>query len=197
MDGKVCSKCRQFKEFKGFYKNKSKSDGLHTYCKDCANKYTKKYHLENKEHVRGLIYKHHKQNPIYQIKYREKNPRDLYDKKYREGHKDQIKKYKHNYYKTEIGKEVIFKGNLKRRSHKSIAFFSPIKRKKILERDNCTCQYCGVKVHDRSTGNWNTPDKAHIDHIIPVSKGGMSEPTNLQVLCRTCNLSKNDKLVLN
>lgn len=33
----------------------------------------------------------------------------------------------------------------------------------------------------------------HIDHIMPVIKGGSSDKSNLQLLCPTCNLSKGPK----
>jgi 5-methylcytosine-specific restriction endonuclease McrA len=35
--------------------------------------------------------------------------------------------------------------------------------------------------------------KRHIDHIIPLSKGGTNDKKNIQWLCQTCNLKKNDK----
>lgn len=40
-----------------------------------------------------------------------------------------------------------------------------------------------------------SPHKAlfQIDHIVPMSKGGLSKPENLQLLCRICNLNKSDK----
>lgn len=33
----------------------------------------------------------------------------------------------------------------------------------------------------------------HIDHVVPVSRGGTSDPANLQALCPKCNLSKGAK----
>ena len=61
-------------------------------------------------------------------------------------------------------------------------------KKRILERDNYTCQQCGNSVYKE-------PNLLlEIDHIIPVSKGGTSEPKNLQTLCWRCNRSKSDKL---
>ncbi len=55
-------------------------------------------------------------------------------------------------------------------------------RRSIMERDNYTCQICGKYM----------PDEVglHIDHIIPIKKGGKSVESNLQVLCDKCNLSK-------
>lgn len=52
-------------------------------------------------------------------------------------------------------------------------------REQIMERDNYTCQICGKYMPDRVG--------LHIDHIVPVSKGGKTVPSNLQVLCSVCN----------
>jgi len=61
-------------------------------------------------------------------------------------------------------------------------------RQKIKERDNFTCQTCG-----NSTSK--EPNLLlEIDHKIPVSKGGLTEETNLQTLCWRCNRSKGNKL---
>jgi hypothetical protein len=62
---------------------------------------------------------------------------------------------------------------------------TPALREYIKERDNYTCQCCG-KVMTDNVG-------LQIDHIIPVSKGGKTEPDNLQVLCSVCNLKKSNK----
>ena len=59
-------------------------------------------------------------------------------------------------------------------------------REQIAKRDNYTCKKCGKYMPD-GVG-------LHIDHIIPVKKGGKSIPSNLQVLCSKCNGSKSDKL---
>ncbi len=32
-----------------------------------------------------------------------------------------------------------------------------------------------------------------IDHIVPITKGGKNEKSNLQILCRSCNLLKSNK----
>lgn len=55
-------------------------------------------------------------------------------------------------------------------------------RDEIAKRDNYTCQICGKYMPD-GVG-------LHIDHIIPIKKGGKSVPSNLQVLCSKCNGKK-------
>lgn len=62
-------------------------------------------------------------------------------------------------------------------------------REFIKERDNHTCCSCG-------NSTYVEPNLLlEIDHIIPVSKGGLTEESNLQTLCWKCNRSKSDKIV--
>lgn len=56
----------------------------------------------------------------------------------------------------------------------------------ILKRDGFRCQICGASAKDGV--------KLHVDHIVPVSKGGKTVPSNLRTLCNRCNLGKRDKL---
>jgi CRISPR/Cas system Type II protein with McrA/HNH and RuvC-like nuclease domain len=46
---------------------------------------------------------------------------------------------------------------------------------------------CGVVLET------NGKDRYHVDHIIPLSRGGTNYPDNLQLLCRPCNRSKGTK----
>lgn len=56
----------------------------------------------------------------------------------------------------------------------------------ILKAQNYRCGYCRKKL--RKEGR-----STHIDHIIPLARGGSNDRKNLQALCRTCNTQKNDK----
>ena len=56
----------------------------------------------------------------------------------------------------------------------------------VLRRDGFKCQICGATAQEGA--------KLHVDHIIPVSKGGKTELSNLRTLCDRCNLGKSDKI---
>ncbi|MGK2310308.1 HNH endonuclease [Cutibacterium sp. V970] len=61
-------------------------------------------------------------------------------------------------------------------------------RERIKSRDNYTCRSCGVSLSQE-------PHLLlEVDHIFPVSKGGLSVDENLQTLCWRCNRSKSNKL---
>lgn len=56
------------------------------------------------------------------------------------------------------------------------------------ERDNWICQLCGCDVD--LIKPTNKDNYAHLDHIIPLSKGGQHITNNVQTLCRKCNINK-------
>jgi len=54
----------------------------------------------------------------------------------------------------------------------------------VLKRDGYRCRACG-----RSPANHKGLE-LHVDHIKPVSQGGETKMSNLQTLCRECNVGK-------
>jgi 5-methylcytosine-specific restriction endonuclease McrA len=69
-----------------------------------------------------------------------------------------------------------------RRNQKTGLAFS---KKNILRRDNYTCQYCGTLNHPLT-----------VDHIVPKSRGGETNWTNIVVACKPCNLKKGNRTPL-
>lgn len=61
-------------------------------------------------------------------------------------------------------------------------------REQIKQRDNYMCQICCNSL------SMEPNLLLEIDHIIPISKGGTTEETNLQTLCWKCNRKKGAKL---
>lgn len=60
-------------------------------------------------------------------------------------------------------------------------------RNRIKERDGHACRICSISIE-------NEPHLLlEIDHIVPVSKGGLSIEENLQALCWKCNRTKSNK----
>ena len=59
-------------------------------------------------------------------------------------------------------------------------------RFEVFKRDNFKCQYCGMAAPDVTL---------NIDHIDPVSNGGVNDILNLITSCRNCNSGKSDRLL--
>ena len=61
--------------------------------------------------------------------------------------------------------------------------FSKAVRIETIKRDCYECQFCGSK------------DRLEVDHIIPVSRGGNDEMSNLITLCKACNIAKGTRIL--
>src|SRR5258708_37392886 len=82
-------------------------------------------------------------------------------------------------YREQILDEIVEQYELYRQQKPGASRYIPdATRLEVLERDNYQCVQCGSTQY------------LELDHIIPLSRGGGSQPNNLQVLCRSCNARK-------
>ncbi|MFX1478488.1 MAG: HNH endonuclease [Promethearchaeota archaeon] len=83
---------------------------------------------------------------------------------------------------------------------------------KVLDEESTYCKHCGAKVKGKSRHipaevkrevwkrdkgrcvNCGGKEDVEYDHIIPFSKGGSNTATNIQILCKRCNLEKKDQI---
>lgn len=59
--------------------------------------------------------------------------------------------------------------------------------RRIFDNQRGMCANCHAKLFKSGS------QKFHVDHVMPLAKGGTNWPSNLQLLCPPCNLSKGSK----
>lgn len=78
---------------------------------------------------------------------------------------------------------------------------SKTRRRRLIKRHGMRCAHCGIEgrevkhVSRRGTVSYTFPTSRHgvylsIDHVVPKSRGGSHDDSNLQVLCTSCNSIK-------
>jgi 5-methylcytosine-specific restriction endonuclease McrA len=93
--------------------------------------------------------------------------------------------------------EIRRRADSKRRAMSRDAFVEDVPRLEIFERDGWQCQivgclHPGVPV-SLDAGRYD-PLFATVDHVIPLSKGGLHERTNLACAHLACNSAKRNRL---
>ena len=71
-----------------------------------------------------------------------------------------------------------------KKTKKKSRYISSSVRVDVLKRDRYRCIFCGATSKET---------QLQIDHIIPFSKGGSNNISNLQTLCIKCNRGKSDR----
>lgn len=61
-------------------------------------------------------------------------------------------------------------------------------RRRVYERDGWACQLCESPV--RADEDSNHPRYPTLDHVVPYSKGGSDDQSNLRLACRQCNVRR-------
>jgi len=187
---KTCSKCKKELSADYFHRFCHSSDGLSAWCKSCKKQYHKEWESKNREKCNLYRKEWLKNNKNYYKLYfrkwssQNRNKTREWARIYRENHsyecRERIKLWGLN------NPDKLYKYDLRRRSRKKNAFVEDVDRFIVLENYNQLCGICGGPVNSNNF---------HVDHIIPISKGGEHSYKNTQPAHLKCNLVKGDKIV--
>jgi 5-methylcytosine-specific restriction endonuclease McrA len=141
-------------------------------CAQCLRGYRAKWNQNNPEKVREFKERWRRKYPE---KYREEKAR--WRRKRPEVKRKNDRDYRERYPEKKVAKDH------RRRTAKTKAggSYTVGEWKALCEQYDSRCLCCGKK------------KALEFDHVIPVSKGGSSDISNGQPLCRSCNASKGDK----
>jgi 5-methylcytosine-specific restriction endonuclease McrA len=216
---KHCSKCNQDYPATLEYFNRHRTYGLQAWCKQCQrasanawnaanpdkhNANRARWEAENREkrtrqrnELRQAKVEHERQvkrdyyaNNSEKIKARVRRyQRANLDKvhirglRWRTANLDRAREKCRQWYASNHEKALANNRNRRARIRASEGTHTTADIKTQLERQKRCCYWCGCKL-----------EKYHVDHVIPLVRGGRNDPSNLVIACPQCNLSKGDKL---
>lgn len=187
---KICTKCKIEKFTSEFNKNSGSGDGLRPDCKSCVKERDTKYRAQNKEKIAKSKASYQKENReklrIYGAAWRAKNPEKAaapkarWSQKNKESEAARLAMWRRN------NPEAKKASNHARRALSAGAEGCHTKHdiSNLVQLQKFRCASCLLKIIKSGRLEY------HVDHIIPLSKGGSNWPTNLQILCPGCNLRK-------
>lgn len=175
---KVCRACKQELPRSAFFVRKSNKDGLYSYCRACNVEKCRAYTAKRtgwKEYKREYDRK------------RVSRIRDKLAAQARERYKATRAQKLENARRwaeqnPEKRKEISQNYKHRRRAIERVGL-STREFAKWKSAQPKVCHWCGVKCARRY----------HVDHYVPLSKGGKHETDNLVIACRECNFRKHAK----
>jgi hypothetical protein len=173
---KTCKTCNVAKEasLEFFHKHVGRKDGLQASCKQCVKIAYKVYYRVDIEKALARSKKWRLQNPEKKValnkKWRLENleKKAAHNKKWRLENPDKV---------------LAFNRNYRARKNQAEGSHTAEDVADIISKQNELCFWCNTKL-----------EQIHIDHIIPLIKGGRNDASNLVASCPSCNCSKGAKL---
>ncbi len=183
---KLCSKCKEEKSFSEFTRRSDKPHLWRSHCKICIGEKNKSLYSKNRDKYvaqKATYNKEHREEiNAYMRKRRatwtseERQAQNDYLREWRRLNSDKVKDY----------------GRVNRAKRKE-AFVEHVPFETIWNRDEGVCQLCEKPIDPKlKFPDW---DCATLDHIIPISKGGAHEMTNVCLAHWFCNWKKRDAIL--
>jgi len=169
---RTCSRCKTDKPLQEFAPTEYR-------CRECNREGSKEYREKHPERIKAAQERY---NKTEKSKARAKRWRDNggaeYQAEWQRNNRDRVAaNARRSYYKNIESKRIRYTENNNRRRDLTRGF---VLKKDLSRLMKQLCFVCG------SNGE-------HVDHIIPLSRGGRHSIGNLQMLCASCNLSKGNK----
>ena len=182
----LCLYCNLEKPLDDFGNDKRAKNGKKTKCRSCHNEYMKAYYWQHREVLAAkVLVHHHKNKESANAKRRANRLKNLereiqHSRQWQKDNPEAANAIKTNWRMknrvklreiTEQRETVIKAGN--------------VPSTYIKELRKLPCNYCGNYFEGQM----------HIDHVVPIAKGGKHLIENLVSACKSCNLSKADKML--
>jgi hypothetical protein len=171
---KFCHRCKTVKLRTEFYKDKTRNDGLYSYCKICTKAHVRKWEIDNPEHRANNAKKWAENN----IDKRRKIANDWVAR-----NKEQHYKTCKNWAENNKGKVLFYAGKRRATKLKATPKFANLKEIEKIYEQAAQMRIAGLNVE--------------VDHIVPlISKQvcGLHVEWNLQIIDATANRKKGNKL---
>lgn len=207
---KRCSRCNIEKPLTEYYRQARGKDGLQGYCKLCKRELraeyrrnhpdrvkiaNKKWREKNREHSRQYSARYNAENTEKRKVYRVNN-RDKYAKNaalYRARHPERVKYYTRKWRDKNPANMRAMWQRRRARIAGAAGTHTADEISKLFEKQRHKCYYCHKKLINPFTKE-GKGEIAHLDHVIPLDRGGRNDIGNLVWACQYCNSSKCNKL---
>lgn len=205
---KTCPRCKTEKPESEFHKNRTQKDGLQSACIDCMKPVNRAYIDGNYEKIRAARKKYRETNQekikAFESQRRIKNPEKekARSEAYRRENSVKIKESQSAYYIANAEKRKAYTAHWRSENPGAGTVFSRNRRAAERKADGIHTKDDVVSIFDSQRGKCancrsklikSGYKKYHVDHIMPLARGGSNDKYNLQCLCPTCNMRKHAK----
>lgn len=171
---RICKMCGEGKPITEYHADRGGTDGYRAQCKPCRNKYMSGYYEANRD------------------------ARMAYEQDRRTNRAEHMRALDIARYERSRDKRIALatkQAHIRRARLRDAVVEAGITVKSLRAIHGDKCCYCGTEMDftakKRSEGI--SPARATLEHIVPLSRGGMHTFDNTALACHRCNVSKNRK----
>lgn len=182
---KRCPTCGKTKTLECFAKDRTRSDGRRATCKECQRAYKKRYRAENQHVIKAHTERYYRENKDSCLeatrRWRERNRAAIaeYDRARRSENPEALRAY----YRDNKARFDHHRRQRQARLRGAPGSHTAEEVARMIEDQGGLCAYCECSLE----GGF------HVDHMLPISRRGTNDWSNIAVTCPLCNWSKNNK----